>query len=199
MLSGPQLRKLLNWPRPLPLEDERVRLLHEVRFVERLVSDAVQTKAPQFRVLVMWGSCWEASLLGLSQIQIISVWHLQNLAGTSFWHLCFVDISLDSLFLVFATWYVCSGPGLLVWKPHIVPSFLKFLDMCFLLQGYAFSWYVFSSYLSEKKTPFPKVKHSFSFSFFLYIAPGLFTDLQNEVFFFFFSLFFSSASNRTGV
>ncbi|XXG63907.1 hypothetical protein AAC387_Pa05g1993 [Persea americana] len=28
--TGPQLRKLLNWPRPLPLEDERVRLLHEV-------------------------------------------------------------------------------------------------------------------------------------------------------------------------
>ncbi|XP_038705963.1 queuosine salvage protein-like isoform X2 [Tripterygium wilfordii] len=29
---GPQLRKLLKWPRPLPLEDERVRLLHEVGF-----------------------------------------------------------------------------------------------------------------------------------------------------------------------
>ncbi|XP_054824011.1 uncharacterized protein LOC129322005 isoform X3 [Prosopis cineraria] len=28
--SGPQLRQLLRWPRPLPLEDERVRLLHEV-------------------------------------------------------------------------------------------------------------------------------------------------------------------------
>ncbi|XP_010939134.1 uncharacterized protein [Elaeis guineensis] len=28
--SGPQLRELLNWPRPLPLEEERVRLLHEV-------------------------------------------------------------------------------------------------------------------------------------------------------------------------
>ncbi|KAG9440486.1 hypothetical protein H6P81_020651 [Aristolochia fimbriata] len=28
--TGPQLRELLNWPRPLPLEDERVRLLHEV-------------------------------------------------------------------------------------------------------------------------------------------------------------------------
>lgn len=26
----PELRKLLNWPRPLPLEDERIRLLHEV-------------------------------------------------------------------------------------------------------------------------------------------------------------------------
>lgn len=30
-LSGPQLRELLKWPRPLPLEDERVRLLHEVK------------------------------------------------------------------------------------------------------------------------------------------------------------------------
>ncbi|KAF5752841.1 UPF0553 protein [Tripterygium wilfordii] len=30
--TGPQLRKLLKWPRPLPLEDERVRLLHEVGF-----------------------------------------------------------------------------------------------------------------------------------------------------------------------
>ncbi|XP_014519503.2 queuosine salvage protein [Vigna radiata var. radiata] len=28
--TGPQLRELLRWPRPLPLEDERVRLLHEV-------------------------------------------------------------------------------------------------------------------------------------------------------------------------
>ncbi|XP_077233788.1 uncharacterized protein LOC143876060 isoform X2 [Tasmannia lanceolata] len=28
--TGPQLRELLNWPRPLPLEDERIRLLHEV-------------------------------------------------------------------------------------------------------------------------------------------------------------------------
>ncbi|KAI9165480.1 hypothetical protein LWI28_014857 [Acer negundo] len=28
--TGPQLRELLKWPRPLPLEDERVRLLHEV-------------------------------------------------------------------------------------------------------------------------------------------------------------------------
>ncbi|KAK4262389.1 hypothetical protein QN277_027955 [Acacia crassicarpa] len=28
--TGPQLRDLLRWPRPLPLEDERVRLLHEV-------------------------------------------------------------------------------------------------------------------------------------------------------------------------
>ncbi|KAL5713644.1 hypothetical protein ACHQM5_015700 [Ranunculus cassubicifolius] len=30
MYTGPQLRELLKWPRPLPLEDERVRLLHEV-------------------------------------------------------------------------------------------------------------------------------------------------------------------------
>ncbi|KAF3440836.1 hypothetical protein FNV43_RR19122 [Rhamnella rubrinervis] len=30
--TGPQLRELLNWPRPLPLEDERIRLLHEVGF-----------------------------------------------------------------------------------------------------------------------------------------------------------------------
>ncbi|KAG6604136.1 Queuosine salvage protein, partial [Cucurbita argyrosperma subsp. sororia] len=30
--TGPQLRELLKWPRPLPLEDERVRLLHEVGF-----------------------------------------------------------------------------------------------------------------------------------------------------------------------
>ncbi|KAM7262625.1 hypothetical protein ACFE04_000308 [Oxalis oulophora] len=29
-ITGPQLRELLKWPRPLPLEDERVRLLHEV-------------------------------------------------------------------------------------------------------------------------------------------------------------------------
>lgn len=29
---GPQLRELLNWPRPLPIEEERVRLLHEVIF-----------------------------------------------------------------------------------------------------------------------------------------------------------------------
>ncbi|PKI71297.1 queuosine salvage protein-like [Punica granatum] len=28
--TGPQLRELLKWPRPLPLEDERLRLLHEV-------------------------------------------------------------------------------------------------------------------------------------------------------------------------
>ncbi|XP_008787167.1 queuosine salvage protein-like [Phoenix dactylifera] len=28
--TGPQLREFLKWPRPLPLEDERVRLLHEV-------------------------------------------------------------------------------------------------------------------------------------------------------------------------
>lgn len=31
--TGSELQKLLNWPRPLPLEDERVRLLHEVGFV----------------------------------------------------------------------------------------------------------------------------------------------------------------------
>uniref|UniRef100_A0A7N0T4V7 Queuosine 5'-phosphate N-glycosylase/hydrolase n=1 Tax=Kalanchoe fedtschenkoi TaxID=63787 RepID=A0A7N0T4V7_KALFE len=30
--TGPELRALLNWPRPLPLEDERVRLLHEVGY-----------------------------------------------------------------------------------------------------------------------------------------------------------------------
>jgi len=30
-MLGPQLRELLRWPRPLPLEDERVRLLHEVK------------------------------------------------------------------------------------------------------------------------------------------------------------------------
>ncbi|XP_020518173.1 UPF0553 protein isoform X2 [Amborella trichopoda] len=29
-LDGPQLRNILKWPRPLPLEDERIRLLHEV-------------------------------------------------------------------------------------------------------------------------------------------------------------------------
>ncbi|RLM85249.1 UPF0553 protein-like [Panicum miliaceum] len=28
--TGPELRHLLNWPRPLPIEEERVRLLHEV-------------------------------------------------------------------------------------------------------------------------------------------------------------------------
>lgn len=28
--TGSQLRQLLNWPRPLPIEEERVRLLHEV-------------------------------------------------------------------------------------------------------------------------------------------------------------------------
>ncbi|XP_065876750.1 uncharacterized protein [Euphorbia lathyris] len=28
--TGPELRELLKWPRPLPLEDERIRLLHEV-------------------------------------------------------------------------------------------------------------------------------------------------------------------------
>lgn len=28
--TGPELRQLLNWPRPLPIEEERVRLLHEV-------------------------------------------------------------------------------------------------------------------------------------------------------------------------
>ncbi|KAL3525610.1 hypothetical protein ACH5RR_013982 [Cinchona calisaya] len=28
--TGPELRKMLKWPRPLPLEDERVRLMHEV-------------------------------------------------------------------------------------------------------------------------------------------------------------------------
>lgn len=32
LLPGLQLRNLLKWPRPLPLEDERVRLLHEVPF-----------------------------------------------------------------------------------------------------------------------------------------------------------------------
>ena len=30
-IAGIMLRDLLQWPRPLPLEDERVRLLHEVR------------------------------------------------------------------------------------------------------------------------------------------------------------------------
>ncbi|PIA44134.1 hypothetical protein AQUCO_01700035v1 [Aquilegia coerulea] len=30
MYTGPELRELLKWPRPLPLEDERIRLLHEV-------------------------------------------------------------------------------------------------------------------------------------------------------------------------
>ncbi|KAJ4826670.1 hypothetical protein Tsubulata_001555 [Turnera subulata] len=30
--TGPQLRSLLKWPRPLPLENERIRLLHEVGF-----------------------------------------------------------------------------------------------------------------------------------------------------------------------
>ncbi|KAL9461270.1 hypothetical protein AB3S75_004297 [Citrus x aurantiifolia] len=30
--TGPELRELLKWPRPLPLEDERARLLHEVGF-----------------------------------------------------------------------------------------------------------------------------------------------------------------------
>lgn len=30
--TGPELRELLKWPRPLPLEDERVRLMHEVGF-----------------------------------------------------------------------------------------------------------------------------------------------------------------------
>ncbi|MBA0724675.1 hypothetical protein Golax_021349, partial [Gossypium laxum] len=30
--TGPQLRELLKWPRSLPLEEERVRLLHEVGF-----------------------------------------------------------------------------------------------------------------------------------------------------------------------
>ncbi|KAL8168354.1 hypothetical protein V2J09_009853 [Rumex salicifolius] len=28
--TGPELREVLKWPRPLPLEDERIRLLHEV-------------------------------------------------------------------------------------------------------------------------------------------------------------------------
>ncbi|KAL2614023.1 hypothetical protein R1flu_025715 [Riccia fluitans] len=31
--TGPELRQLLNWPRPLPLEDERARLLRELGFV----------------------------------------------------------------------------------------------------------------------------------------------------------------------
>ncbi|KAJ8765771.1 hypothetical protein K2173_014893 [Erythroxylum novogranatense] len=30
--TGPELRELLKWPRPLPLEGERIRLLHEVGF-----------------------------------------------------------------------------------------------------------------------------------------------------------------------
>lgn len=29
---GPELRKMLKWPRPLPSEEERVRLLHEVLY-----------------------------------------------------------------------------------------------------------------------------------------------------------------------
>ncbi|KAL2531792.1 Queuosine salvage protein [Abeliophyllum distichum] len=33
MYSGPELRKMLKWKRPLPLEDERVRLIHEVGLV----------------------------------------------------------------------------------------------------------------------------------------------------------------------
>ena len=33
MFPGPQLRELLKWPRPLPLEDERVRLIHEVNYI----------------------------------------------------------------------------------------------------------------------------------------------------------------------
>jgi len=36
-MLGPQLRELLRWPRPLPLEDERVRLLHEVK---QIISNA---------------------------------------------------------------------------------------------------------------------------------------------------------------
>lgn len=32
LFPGPELRKLLKWPRPLPLEDERVRLLREVLY-----------------------------------------------------------------------------------------------------------------------------------------------------------------------
>jgi hypothetical protein len=31
-ITSPQLRELLRWPRPLPLEDEHVRLLREVGF-----------------------------------------------------------------------------------------------------------------------------------------------------------------------
>lgn len=30
LLSGYELRKMLKWPRPLPLEEERIRLMHEV-------------------------------------------------------------------------------------------------------------------------------------------------------------------------
>ncbi|XP_074270454.1 uncharacterized protein LOC141594181 [Silene latifolia] len=34
--TGPELQEMLKWPRPLPLEDERIRLLHEVgRVLER--------------------------------------------------------------------------------------------------------------------------------------------------------------------
>jgi len=44
-MLGPQLRELLRWPRPLPLEDERVRLLHEVK---QIISSATFNTYPSF-------------------------------------------------------------------------------------------------------------------------------------------------------
>lgn len=42
IVSGPLLRKMLKWPRPLPLEDERVRLIHEVLILELVCEKFVQ-------------------------------------------------------------------------------------------------------------------------------------------------------------
>lgn len=41
LFSGPQLRKMLKWTKPLPLEDERVRLLHEVSHLNGLIFEAL--------------------------------------------------------------------------------------------------------------------------------------------------------------
>lgn len=35
--AGHELRKMLKWPRPLPLEDERVRLMHEVLVLSNVI------------------------------------------------------------------------------------------------------------------------------------------------------------------
>ncbi|KAA8522608.1 hypothetical protein F0562_013031 [Nyssa sinensis] len=60
--TGPQLRELLKWPRPLPLEDERVRLIHEIgleldRSFEGKASNLVESCGKSAAKLVALVTC----------------------------------------------------------------------------------------------------------------------------------------------
>uniref|UniRef100_A0A5B6YX01 Queuosine 5'-phosphate N-glycosylase/hydrolase n=1 Tax=Davidia involucrata TaxID=16924 RepID=A0A5B6YX01_DAVIN len=60
--TGPQLRELLKWPRPLPLEDERVRLMHEIgleleRSFEGKASNLVESCGKSAAKLVALVTC----------------------------------------------------------------------------------------------------------------------------------------------